>query len=346
MKSFGSLIIGLAALLIMGCSPSGNVTWTVEKQEFIYPDDQKPTPECHASTIEYTSHGMVAAWFGGTEERNPDVGIWIALNHGGGWSRPVEVVNGIVNDTLRYPLWNPVLWSFNDEKLFLFYKMGPSPDSWWGMYMVSIDQGHTWSEPVRIPDPFLGPIKNKPILLSSGKLLCPSSTEHDGWKTHFEIFDPLTESWELFTEPSGQAEFTSIQPTVFHLKNDSLLALMRTKEGVMSQTTSDKTGENWTPVTAGSLPNPNSGFDGVTLKDGTFLMVYNPTTMPDDNWGGPRYPLVVGASKDGKNWQEILTLESEPGEFSYPAKIQSPDGKVHITYTHNRLKVAYVVLSK
>ncbi|HQX51688.1 MAG TPA: sialidase, partial [Planctomycetaceae bacterium] len=46
------------------------------KQEFIY--DTAPFPECHASTIEETPAGLVAAWFGGTREKHPDVGIWVS----------------------------------------------------------------------------------------------------------------------------------------------------------------------------------------------------------------------------------------------------------------------------
>lgn len=342
LKVLASTII--VYILLSACSESESYRWTIEKQGFIYSDDQKPTPECHASTIEQTQSRLVAAWFGGVHERHPSVGIWFSYNTGNNWSTPVEVANGFVGENERYPLWNPVLWNYNNKKLFLFYKMGPSPSTWWGMYMVSTDKGDTWSEPMRIPEPFVGPIKNKPVLLTNGKLLCPSSSEHDGWRTHFELFDPKNESWEHFAEPPAQGDFSSIQPTVFFHPDGSLQALTRTREGVMGETWSNDLGKSWTKLVAGPLPNNNSGFDGVTLSDGTFMMVYNPTGKSEEHWGGARYPLVVGISDDGREWQQILTLEEGPGEFSYPAIIQSDDGKVHITYTHNRLKVAYVVL--
>jgi len=38
-------------------------------------------------------------------------------------------------------------------------------------------------------------------------------------------------------------------------------------------------------------------------------------------------------------------LESEPGEYSYPAVIQTRDGKVHVTYTWKRKLLRHVVLS-
>src|SRR2546427_137606 len=75
------------------------------KSEFIY--ETAPFPECHASTIVETKSGLVAAWFGGTRERHPDVGIWLARHVSGGWTVPVEVANGVQSPTNRYPCWNP-----------------------------------------------------------------------------------------------------------------------------------------------------------------------------------------------------------------------------------------------
>jgi predicted neuraminidase len=85
------------------------------------------------------------------------------------------------------------------------------------------------------------------------------------------------------------------------------------------------------------LPNPSAGTDAVTLSDGRFLLVYN-------NTPNSRSPLNVALSDDGKTWRMALTLESEPGEFSYPAVIQSHDGLVHVTYTWKRKRVRHVVI--
>src|SRR5689334_136238 len=82
---------------------------TVLKSEFIF--ETAPFPSCHASTIAETASGLVAAWFGGTAEKNRDVGIWLSRHDGKSWSAPVEVVNGIQPDgQTRYPCWNPVLF--------------------------------------------------------------------------------------------------------------------------------------------------------------------------------------------------------------------------------------------
>src|SRR5262249_8980961 len=125
------------------------------KEEFIY--EKAPFPSCHASTLAETKAGIVAAWFGGTNERNPDVGIWISRHGSKGWSEVFEVANGVQATGERFPCWNPVLFHTQRGLLMLFYKVGPSPSQWWGMLRTSTDNGQTWSKPQRLPDGFLGP---------------------------------------------------------------------------------------------------------------------------------------------------------------------------------------------
>ena len=65
-------------------------------------------------------------------------------------------------------------------------------------------------------------------------------------------------------------------------------------------------------------------------------------SIPKGKWGGDRYPLVLAHSTDGINWQSILTLEEEEGEYSYPAIIKGDDNTLHICYTWKREKIKYV----
>ncbi len=116
------------------------------RSELIFPLDDKPTPSCHASTLVETAEGvLVAAWFGGTHERNDDVGIWVSRFEGGAWTRPVEVADGVMSTQRRYPCWNPVLFRPNQGPLVLFFKVGPTPSEWWGERVISTDETTIYS---------------------------------------------------------------------------------------------------------------------------------------------------------------------------------------------------------
>ena len=313
------------------------ISEAIMSSEFIY--EQAPFPSCHASTIEETEYGLIAAWFGGTNEKNPDVGIWVSRNNGEGWTEVAEVVNGVQNDELRYPCWNPVLFQPKDGPLMLFYKVGPSPREWWGMLTTSEDGGKTWSEPKRLPEGILGPIKNKPVQLPDGTILSGSSTESkaDGWLVHMERSADLGKTWEKTNPLNDKYDYFAIQPTILTYLDGKLQILCRSKQKQITECWSTDGGKTWSQMRLSNLPNPNSGIDGVTLKDGKQLLVYNHTKKG-------RSPLNVAISKDGKDWKSVLVLEDQPGEYSYPAVIQTSDGMVHITYTWKRKKIKHVVV--
>jgi len=229
----------------------------------------------------------------------------------------------------------------------LFYKVGPSPSKWWGMVMTSGDDGRTWSPPRRLGEgpigPLCGPVKNKPIQLADGAILCPSSTESDGWRVHFEVTRDLGKTWEVIGPINDGKEFAAIQPALLVHPQGRLQALCRSQQDVITQAWSDDNGRTWGPMTATALPNPSSGIDAITLTDGRHLLVYNHTTR-NQPFPAARQMLNVALSQDGKEWQPVLILECAEGQYSYPAVIQTSDGLVHITYTFNRETIKHVVL--
>lgn len=323
--------------------------------ELIYPLDNRPTPQVHASSIVETPSGMVAAFFAGTREKHPDVGIRVSRLEGDTWTRPEEVANGVESDTLRYPCWNPVLFQPKEGPLLLFYKVGPSPMDWWGMVMSSTDDGKTWSTPQKIgEDPkvghLLGPIKNKPIQLADGTIINPSSIELvDGeevkWMTHFEVSKDNGSTWQVIGPINDGITFDAIQASILQHKDGRLQILCRTRQNVISTSWSSDQGESWSEMEATSLPNPSSGTDAVTLADGRHLLVYNHSTREGEE-PKARNILNLAISTDGIDWQPVMTLENEPNRsgYSYPAIIQSKDGLVHLTYTYDRESVKYVVI--
>jgi alpha-L-fucosidase len=309
-----------------------------------------PFKECHASTIVEASPGVfLAAFFGGSNEGNKDVCIWMTVSTKGRWGKPYIMADGVSTtgdktDGTRLPCWNPVLFKTRDGRLFLFYKVGPNPRQWWGMVRTSADLGKTWSDPARLPDGILGPIKNKPIELSDGTILAPSSVETgDSWTIHLERSKDQGLSWERIPIDQG-AGYKVIQPTILTYPGDSLQLLCRSDRDHIVTAWSTGNGGTWGPLSMIDLPNPNSGIDAVTLRNGWQLLVYNPTKKGRE-WSNGRARLNVAISGDGRHWTDIAVLENgQKEEYSYPAVIQAGDGSIHITYTYDRKNIKHVVL--
>jgi predicted neuraminidase len=335
-----ALILCLALLTPFAAFIAGQAL-EPEMAEFIF--HSAPFASAHASTIVETREGLVSAWFGGTREGASDVGIWLSRRVSGSWTAPVEVATGVQPDGVRFPAWNPVLFELRRGELALFYKVGPNPREWWGMVRVSVDEGRTWSAERRLPDGILGPIKNKPVRLSDGTIIAPSSTETpqtpSTWRVHFERSRDGGATWNVSRPPAGAdgTPIEAIQPSILTHADGRLQAIGRTRSGRLFETWSADRGQTWTPVALTDLPNPSAGTDAVTLKDGRHLLVYNHTPKG-------RTPLNVAISRDGQKWEAAHVLESEPGEYSYPAIIQTTDDLVHITYTWRRERIRHVVI--
>ena len=301
--------------------------------------------EVHAVTLaELSDGGLFCAWFAGTREGNPDVTIWGSVRRNGVWAQPWQIA---AHDT--YACYNPVALALKGNGLLLFYRAGPNPREWWSYVMTLWDGGRTWTTPTRLVQA-LGPIKNKPILLDDGILLCPSSLEtSSAWTTVMErvelqaLLDSPAQAQWMQTPVPTDAAFPAdlIQPTVL-VHHGALQILLRSKQGVLYQSWSRDEGQSWSAAAPTNMPNPNSGVDAVTLADGRHVLIYNPTRPEPGQWGGPRTPLLAAVSVDGQTWRDFMVLEDQPGRYSYPAVIQGQDGTIHIAYTYDRKSMAVV----
>jgi len=351
-RSINTTVLSAICLLIFtACKAKSNVETnlindepkSVQASSIVKIEDiciNPPTPELHASTIEETPTGLVAAWFGGTKEKNPDVGIWLSRHEKNGWTNPVEVITGVTKlpdgSEVRYPCWNPVLYQLpNGGDLLLFYKVGPTTPQWWGMLMRSADGGKTWGKPERLPEGIYGPIKNKPVKIGDNGILSPSSINS---RLHFERSNDQGKTWTRTPSVTDRA-IPVIQPSILFYGNNKLQAVGRTmKDKRVFSIWSEDNGATWSNFSLLNLPNPNSGTDAVTLKDGRQLLVYNHSEAN-------RWPLNIAISDDGQNWYPLLVIENDNlGGYSYPAVIQTNDGLVHITYSWHRKNIRHVVI--
>ena len=332
------MIVVAVAVGICQAGAAGGVHEAIVTQEFIF--ERAPFAACHASTLVEVRPGeILAAWFGGSAEGHKDVAIWLARRDANGWSPPLEVARqqGI-------PCWNPVLWKDGKTgELLLFYKAGPSPDTWSGLLSRSRDDGRTWSKPEMLPAGVLGPVKNKPLQLDDGSLLCGSSAESwNAWGCWCEVTPDLGKTWSKGSPINLSGDrYGVIQPTIFRSGTNELRMLMRARSqvGRICTATSKDGGKTWTDASPTELPNPNSGIDAVGLADGRAALVYNHTVSG-------RSPLNLAVSPDGgKTWDPALRLEDEPkAEFSYPAVILTRDGRIATTYTWKRKRIRFVLV--
>lgn len=305
--------------------------------DFVFEDD-RPFAQCHASTIVETGDGsLLCAWFGGTKESDPDVAIWMSRFSGGAWSKPAAAAK-----VRQEAHWNPTLFRDPVHGLFLFFKVGVDVPQWQTYWMKSMDDGATWSTPAELVPGDVGgrgPVRSKPIILSTGEWMAPSSTEAGGWKPFVDFSNDGGATWRRSQDFSIDKAVVrgdgAIQPTLWESAPGKLHALMRTAAGFVARSDSEDGGKTWSPLYKTALPNNNSGIDVLKLDDGRLLLIYNPVGK---NWGS-RTPLTLAASGDnGETWQMIAHVETELGEYSYPAIVKTSKG-VAISYTWRRQRV-------
>lgn len=315
--------------------------------ELIFAVGSAPFASSHASTIvELKDGNLLAAWFGGTEERKPDVAIWASRRDAAGWSAPFELAR-----EPKVPCWNPVLFHSGDGRLWFYYKFGPNTSEWQAARKFSLDEGRSWSTVEYLPAGILGPIRAKPLVLPNGVIV--SGTSFEAWRSWTIWVERSTDDGRRWTKigpilpttavghAAGEDKTSGlIQPSIVNLKDGHLRLYARSTSdiGRICIADSKDNGLAWSAARPLELPNPNSGIDALALTDGRVVLVYNNSTTS-------RTPLNMAVSSDGEHFRNFKTLEDRPGEYSYPALIQDGNGDLDVTYTWNRKSIKHVHIS-
>ncbi len=334
-------------------------------RELLLPTDHARFSQCHASTIVLLPDAdILVAFLAGTREGEGDTAIWIARRSHGRWGDPQRLMAepGV-------PHWNPVLHAEGND-VWLFYKTGATVHDWITRWAASSDGGHSWSKSsLLVPGDASprGPVKNKLVVMSNGEWLAPASVETETtWDAFVDVSRDRGEHWQrcdiplVHVQPGARREDAMwdglashalwesdvdtvfawdgvIQPTLWESVPGTIHALMRSTRGHVFRSDSFDYGRTWCPAYSTPLPNNNSGIDAVRTDDGRVALVHNPV---EGNWGR-RHPLTLTVSRDnGEKWEHLLDLETEAGEFSYPAVIGQGDC-LHVTWTWNRRTIAY-----
>jgi predicted neuraminidase len=167
----------------------------------------------------------------------------------------------------------------------------------------------------------------KPTQLPSGRMLLPLYSDTFSLSM-MAISDDRGQSWRAGHPMLG---FGAIQPSVLRRDDGTLVAYMREngpRKRIRVAESTDE-GETWGKVGDSELLNPGSGLDGVRLKSGHWVLVYNDTLMG-------RQRLAVSLSTDeGRTWKHTRHLEDHAeGQYHYPAITQAKDGTLHVVYSY------------
>ena len=299
--------------------------------------DARPFASCHASTLVQLKNGkFLTAWFGGSKESDDDVGIWGAERRGCQWSPPRLLAK--VRDHAH---WNPVLHAAADGRVYLFFKVGATISTWETWVVESADEGQTWSEPRELVPGDRGgrgPVKNKVIVLSDGTWLAGASLEPDAWDVFVDRSGDQGQTWTasalIERDPAIFSGRGAIQPALWESATGLVHMLVRTTCGRVGRSDSTDGGRSWSPLYPTDLTSNNSGLDLARLQDGVLALVCNPVAKG-------RTPISILLSSDnGQSWPRRLDLETEAGEYSYPAIVPTAVGMA-ITYTWKRERIAF-----
>ena len=346
-KFLGSAAMILAVGSFLGCGQGeAEQPWAegvvVGPPVTVFGED-KTFAQSHASTLIRLDDGQfLVAAFGGTAEKDDDVGIWMTRGDGQSWSTPIEVAK-----VREDPHWNPVLFEDPAGTIHLYFKVGKTIPKWETWVMTSGDGGHTWTEARELVEGDQGgrgPVRNKPIVLSNGDLLAGASHEEGQWDAFADWSQDGGQTWNrtayLVLDREELTGKGVIQPTLWESASGTVHMLLRSTAGAIYRSDSDDFGRNWSPAYRTDLPNPNSAIDLVQLEDGTLALLYNPD---GENWGS-RATLTLAFSFDnGQTWPEQVVVgqsELEDGELSYPAIIQWGD-QLALTYTWERKDIVF-----
>ncbi|MCI0338516.1 MAG: exo-alpha-sialidase [Acidobacteria bacterium] len=172
-----------------------------------------------------------------------------------------------------------------------------------------------------------------PFILNNQRLIVPLYS--DGFSfSLMAITDDWGRNWKTSKPLVGRG---NIQPSIVKKKDGALFTLMRDNGSApkrLHQSESRDNGETWSAVSDSDLPNPGSGAEIISLRNGHWVLICNDTERN-------RNSLAVMISDDeGKSWKWKRHLEydspgPEAGQYHYPSIIQARDGTLHATYSYH-----------
>ncbi len=303
-------------------------------------EKQPWAPDHHCSTIVEVPNGdLLCVWFGGSFESGDDQALFIARRKKGErmWSAPDK----FVTSKPLHPAGNAVVFMASANRVGLLWdrmdEERPIRSGMWGkgtlMFRYSEDNGVTWSVDRELT-PIPGGLRNPPLCLPNGDLLMPVSAGNGG----FIVTRDGGDTWDV-RGYIDTGHFSAGQPTIARRNDGSLVAMLRCAPYILQSESTDN-GKTWTPAKQTKLRCPHAGISMCRLDSGHFALLFNDSLKK-------RTPLAIALSEDeGRTWRQSVVLESNPGEYSYPCVMQTPDKHIHVTYSFLRKTIKHVELNE
>ncbi|SDS24506.1 Predicted neuraminidase (sialidase) [Brevibacterium sandarakinum] len=330
----------------------------------------------HAPTIlALRSGGLLAAWFGGSDEGNKDIDVLVSKfdPNTAAWSESMAVTH----DEIRSDQ-NPGLFEAPGGAVWLVYTSQLSRQSGvpetFNLQHTSVvkvirtdDDGATWSEPELLFDRE-GTFCRQPIqVLSDGRWvhsqwLCFDDESKNGSdQPVLQISDDEGVTWRQVEFPDAAGR---VHPNVVELEPGRLVCLFRSRfADWVYLSRSEDGGDTWTVPEATEVPNNNAGLSAFLLPSRRLALVSNEHQVAEEPgdvvWPYERMKVVIAVSQDeGRTWP--VRREIEPGDGftgagnlrsnrrqEYPHGIVDSEGLIHVVYAYSsRRAVRHVVFAE
>ena len=312
--------------------------------EFLYKD--APFPSCHSATIVETQKGdLVATYFGGTKERNPDVCIWVSRKPKGAkdWTAPVMVADGVEPQPLtpaNIDSDGRVLTKVPEEanasqvstpaKPFFNAQFQPLPQ-WTGNFGAMNISGlsssspppHSPFTPPSLPSYYREACWN-PVLFET-----PDGVQH----LYFKIGPNVAgwKGWRITSKDGGRtwSRREQLPDSIYGpIKNKPFLLRVEGSE------LRDITPADVKIAETNSVSSSTARVKSLNPQPSTLNRLISPTSDERDGW-----KCYFELSDDyGKTWRRTAFVEADSGVLAIqPTIIQLPDGRLEaLCRTRNR----------
>jgi len=272
----------------------------------------------HAPSV--TSLGddrVMCIWFSGPFEASVHQLILGSISKDGGktWGEAT-----VVNDTPHVSDFDPAFVNAGRRTLLFFSngrwetrprmersasgRPGIGVDSFHMLFKTSDDQGRSWSDAREVG---AGPgwnCRSNGIRLHNGELLLPTHHLQDPFTSSVLISSDDGQTWQRGPSINTPGTTGAAEPSVAQLPDESLVMVLRTRDGNLWLTRSTDLGRSWTEPEQQDLPATSSSASLFCTSSGKLVLTHNPTTPP------LRTELTLRTSTDGgQSWSAPLLLD-------------------------------------